>query len=60
MCSVWIDRYYTHPDEQGIKEVGAPLLHRHVVEHTIEIRTRHHDRMEPMRSSSAAIEKVGC
>jgi len=47
------------PRSKGVKEVDAPLLHRCIVEHAIEFRTRHHDRMEPMSSSSAATANVG-
>jgi hypothetical protein len=35
----------------------APLLHRRIIERAIELRARHHDRMEPMSSSGVTQDK---
>jgi hypothetical protein len=43
-----------------IEERGtdAPLLHRRIIECAIELRARHHDSMEPMRSSGVTQDKT--
>jgi hypothetical protein len=58
-CVLYESIHYTYPNEQRGKEADGPLLHRRIIEHAIEFRTRHHDRMEPMSSSSAATANVG-
>jgi hypothetical protein len=40
-----------YPQEQGDK--SAPLLHRRVIKHTIELHARHYDRMKPVTSPAA-------